>query len=50
MLPFFSHVYFGGVHTLLRFAEHFATRARRSSTHFHCYDVGRDRRRRCCAR
>jgi glycosyltransferase involved in cell wall biosynthesis len=38
-LPFFHHVYFGGTHTLLRFAEHFA-RVHRVKTHFHCYDVG----------
>ena len=38
-LPFFHHVYFGGTHTLLRFAEHFA-RVRGVRTHFHCYDVG----------
>jgi O-antigen biosynthesis protein len=38
-LPFFHHVYFGGTHTLLRFAEHFA-RVHDVSTHFHCYDVG----------
>lgn len=39
MLPFFHHVYFGGTHTLLRFAEHFA-RLHGVQTHFHCYDVG----------
>jgi glycosyltransferase involved in cell wall biosynthesis len=38
-LPFFHHVYFGGTHTLLRFAEHFA-RVHGVKTHFHCYDVG----------
>jgi glycosyltransferase involved in cell wall biosynthesis len=38
-LPYFNHVYFGGVHTLLRFAEHFA-RVHDVRTHFHCYDVG----------
>jgi O-antigen biosynthesis protein len=38
-LPFFHHVYFGGTHTLLRFAEHFA-RVHGVTTHFHCYDVG----------
>jgi glycosyltransferase involved in cell wall biosynthesis len=38
-LPFFHHVYFGGTHTLLRFAEHFA-RVHGVATHFHCYDVG----------
>jgi glycosyltransferase involved in cell wall biosynthesis len=32
-------VYFGGTHTLLRFAEHFA-RVHSVTTHFHCYDVG----------
>jgi glycosyltransferase involved in cell wall biosynthesis len=38
MLPYFHHVYFGGVHTLLRFADRFAsTHGVRS--HFHCYDV-----------
>ncbi|HEY2771619.1 MAG TPA: hypothetical protein VGI87_13675, partial [Solirubrobacteraceae bacterium] len=42
MLPFFHHVYFGGTHTLLRFADHFA-RAHGVTTHFHCYDVGADR-------
>jgi glycosyltransferase involved in cell wall biosynthesis len=36
-LPFFHHVYFGGTHTLLRFAEHFA-RVHSVETHFHCYD------------
>lgn len=41
-IPFFHHVYFGGVHTLLRFAEHFA-RVHGVRTHFHCYDVGPDR-------
>ena len=37
-LPFFHHVYFGGTHTLLRFADQFA---RRHGVHnqFHCYDV-----------
>ena len=39
MLPFFHHVYFGGTHTLLRFAEQFA-RVHGVETHFHCYDVG----------
>ena len=37
-LPFFHHVYFGGTHTLLRIAEHFA-RVHGVHTHFHCYDV-----------
>jgi glycosyltransferase involved in cell wall biosynthesis len=37
-LPYFSHVYFGGTHTLLRIAEHFA-RVHSVQTHFHCYDV-----------
>jgi glycosyltransferase involved in cell wall biosynthesis len=37
-LPFFHHVYFGGTHTLLRFAERFA-RVHGVRTHFHCYDV-----------
>jgi O-antigen biosynthesis protein len=39
MLPFFHHVYFGGIHTLLRFAEQFA-HVHGVETHFHCYDVG----------
>jgi glycosyltransferase involved in cell wall biosynthesis len=39
LLPFFHHVYFGGTHTLLRFAEHFA-RVHHVETHFHCYDIG----------
>ena len=38
-LPFFHHVYFGGTHTLLRFADHFA-RAHGVENRFHCYDVG----------
>jgi glycosyltransferase involved in cell wall biosynthesis len=38
-LPFFHHVYFGGVHTLLRFADHFA-REHGVENRFHCYDVG----------
>ena len=42
MLPFFHHVYFGGTHTLLRFADHFA-RVHGVRNHFHCYDVGPDR-------
>jgi glycosyltransferase involved in cell wall biosynthesis len=37
-LPFFHHVYFGGTHTLLRFADHFA-RAHGVENRFHCYDV-----------
>jgi glycosyltransferase involved in cell wall biosynthesis len=37
-LPFFHHVYFGGVHTLLRFADQFARRYG-VGNHFHCYDV-----------
>jgi glycosyltransferase involved in cell wall biosynthesis len=37
-LPFFHHVYYGGVHTLLRFADHFA-RVHGVKNHFHCYDV-----------
>src|SRR5436305_2230853 len=37
-LPYFHHVYFGGVHTLLRFADHFA-REHGVKAHFHCYDV-----------
>ncbi len=40
-LPFFEHVYFGGTHTLLRFAEHFA-RVHGVRTHFHCYDASDD--------
>jgi len=40
-LPFFHHVYFGGVHTLLRFADHFA-RVHGVENRFHCYDVGPD--------
>lgn len=39
LLPFFHHVYFGGTHTLLRFADHFA-RVHGVQTRFHCYDVG----------
>ncbi len=39
-LPFFHHVYFGGTHTLLRFADHFA-RVHGVENRFHCYDVGR---------
>jgi glycosyltransferase involved in cell wall biosynthesis len=38
-LPFFHHVYFGGTHTLLRFADHFA-REHGVENRFHCYDVG----------
>lgn len=41
-LPFFHHPYFGGTHTLLRFADYFA-RVHDVKTHFHCYDVGEDR-------
>jgi glycosyltransferase involved in cell wall biosynthesis len=41
LLPFFHHVYFGGTHTLLRFADHFA-RVHGVANHFHCYDVGAD--------
>jgi glycosyltransferase involved in cell wall biosynthesis len=37
-LPYFHHVYFGGTHTLLRFADHFA-RVHGVANHFHCYDV-----------
>jgi hypothetical protein len=37
-LPFFHHVYFGGTHTLLRFADHFA-REHGVENRFHCYDV-----------
>ena len=39
MLPYFHHVYFGGIHTLLRFADHFA-RVHGVENRFHCYDVG----------
>jgi hypothetical protein len=38
-LPFFHHVYFGGTHTLLRFADHFA-RVCGVENRFYCYDVG----------
>ena len=38
-LPFFHHVYYGGVHTLVRFADQFARR-HGVHNHFHCYDVG----------
>jgi glycosyltransferase involved in cell wall biosynthesis len=38
-LPFFHHVYYGGVYTLLRFADQFARR-HGVHNHFHCYDVG----------
>jgi glycosyltransferase involved in cell wall biosynthesis len=38
-VPFFHHVYFGGVHTLLRFAERFAV-AHGVQNRFHFYDVG----------
>jgi glycosyltransferase involved in cell wall biosynthesis len=38
-LPFFHHVYYGGVYTLLRFADQFARR-HGVRNHFHCYDVG----------
>src|SRR5205807_2547141 len=37
-LPYFHHVYFGGTHTLLRFADQFA-RLHGVQNHFHCYDV-----------
>ena len=40
-LPFFHHVYFGGVHTLLRFADHFA-REHAVENRFYCYDVRPD--------
>jgi O-antigen biosynthesis protein len=40
-LPFFHHVFFGGVYTLLRFADHF-TREHGVQNRFHCYDVGPD--------
>src|SRR5437764_4292653 len=39
-LPYFHHVYFGGVHTLLRFADHLACEHGVSNA-FYCYDVGR---------
>jgi glycosyltransferase involved in cell wall biosynthesis len=38
-LPYFHHVYFGGTHTLLRFADHFA-REHGVRNSFYCYDVG----------
>jgi glycosyltransferase involved in cell wall biosynthesis len=38
-LPYFHHAYFGGTHTLLRFADHFA-RHHHVENRFHCYDVG----------
>lgn len=38
-LPYFHHAYFGGTHTLLRFADHFA-RHYGVENRFHCYDVG----------
>jgi glycosyltransferase involved in cell wall biosynthesis len=41
-LPWFHHAYFGGTHTLLRFADHFA-RVHGVENRFHCYDVGPDR-------
>src|SRR5947209_3651554 len=37
-LPYFHHVYFGGTHTLLRFADHFA-REHGVRYSFYCYDV-----------
>ena len=37
-LPFFHHAYFGGTHTLLRFADYFA-RVHGVENRFHCYDV-----------
>jgi O-antigen biosynthesis protein len=37
-LPFFHHVYYGGTHTLLRFADHFA-RVHGVENRFHCYDA-----------
>lgn len=40
-LPFFHHVFFGGVYTVLRFADHFA-REHGVENRFHCYDVGPD--------
>ena len=48
-LPFFHHVYFGGMHTLLRFADHFA-RVHGVRNRFHCYDVGPTPSARCRAR
>jgi glycosyltransferase involved in cell wall biosynthesis len=41
-LPWFHHAYFGGTHTLLRFADHFA-RVHGVETRFHCFDVGPNR-------
>ena len=38
-LPFFHHVYFGGTHTVLRFADHLA-RQHGVTNSFYCYDVG----------
>jgi glycosyltransferase involved in cell wall biosynthesis len=37
-LPYFHHAYFGGTHTLLRLADHFA-RVHGVENRFHCYDV-----------
>jgi glycosyltransferase involved in cell wall biosynthesis len=37
-LPFFSHAYFGGVYTILRFADHFK-RAYGVESRFHVYDA-----------
>jgi O-antigen biosynthesis protein len=41
-LPFFHHVYYGGTHTLLRFADHFA-RVHGVENRFHCYDAVPDK-------
>jgi glycosyltransferase involved in cell wall biosynthesis len=41
-LPFFHHVYFGGTHTVLRFADHFAL-VHGVENRFHLYDVGQDK-------
>ncbi|MFL5817582.1 MAG: glycosyltransferase family 4 protein [Conexibacter sp.] len=37
-LPFFQHAYFGGVYTILRFADHFA-REHGVESRFHVYDA-----------
>ena len=41
-LPYFTHVYYGGVHTVLRFADRFA-REYGVQTRLHIFDVGSDR-------
>src|SRR5581483_3733654 len=38
-LPFFDHVYYGGIHTLLGCGDQFARR-HGVRNHFHCYHVG----------